>query len=59
MQVEDVMQNAKQPWSQPFSSSMHGEVPVWAAHLERWWKCALRGLCLRCMLLHPISGLGA
>ena len=57
-QVEDVMQNAKQPWSQPFASTMHGEVPRWAAFSERWWKCLLRGWCLRCPacpVTHPAS----
>ena len=51
------MQNAKQPWSQPFASTMHGQVPQWAAFAERWWKCLLRGWSFRraspCLPVHP------
>jgi len=45
LQVEDVMGNMKH--GAPYRSTLHAELsPVWA-HLEWYWKCALRGWVFR------------
>ena len=45
MQVEDVLTNMKH--GPPYRSSLHGETSPFAAYLEWYWKCALRGWALR------------
>ena len=45
LQVEDVMSNMKH--GAPYRSTLHPEHSPMLAHLEWYWKCALRGWAFR------------